>query len=284
VIGEHIEIRTVTSARLGSVKVDPGQMEQILVNLVVNARDAMPDGGTITIETANVEIDAEYAAAHADVTAGSHVMVAVTDTGVGIDEATRQRIFEPFFTTKEIGKGTGLGLATVFGIVKQSGGHVWVYSEVGKGTVFKVYLPRADGEPPVLSLPPAAITAATGTETVLLVEDDEHVRQLARNILKRAGYQIIDAPNGREAFVASERFSGTIHLLLTDLVMPEMGGRDLAERLAVLRPRMKVLLVSGYTDDEVVRSGGMASGFGFLQKPFTPSSLTAKVREILDAK
>jgi two-component system cell cycle sensor histidine kinase/response regulator CckA len=281
-IGEDIEIRSVAAPRLGRVKVDPGQMEQIIMNLVVNARDAMPRGGTVTIETANVDIDAEYAATHEGVTAGPHVMIAVTDTGMGMDEATRQRIFEPFFTTKELGKGTGLGLATVFGIVKQSGGHLWVYSEVGKGAVFKVYLPRAAGAVETTSLTPPSKPSSRGAETVLLVEDDDQVRLLARNILKRSGYQVIDASNGEEALLSCERFSGTIHVLVSDLVMPKMGGRELAERLTALRPELRVLLMSGYTDDVVMRSGALDAGFAFMQKPFTPQLLTTKLREVLD--
>jgi PAS domain S-box-containing protein len=283
-IGEDIELRTVPAARLGKVEVDPSQMEQVIMNLVVNARDAMPSGGAITIETGNVDLDEAYAAQHSGVAPGRHVMLVVTDTGDGIDRETQERIFEPFFTTKERGKGTGLGLSTVFGIVKQSGGHIWVYSEPDKGTAFKVYLPRVDDSTPGQTRSrPQTEPPMRGFETILLVEDEDQVRVLARNILKRCGYQVIDARNAGEALLLCERFSGTIHLLATDLVMPKMSGRELAQRLAVVRPDIKVLFMSGYTDDVVVRGGALAEGVAFLQKPITPDSLTRKVREVLDA-
>jgi PAS domain S-box-containing protein len=281
-IGEDVEIRVVDGPQLDDVRVDPGQMDQILMNLVVNARDAMPRGGTITIETANVELCAEHAARHENVTPGPHVMLAVTDTGTGMDEATQQRIFEPFFTTKELGKGTGLGLATVFGIVKQSGGHISVQSELGKGTTFTAYFPRATGAPEAESLTPQSSTSSRGAETVLLVEDDDQVRNLARLILERSGYRVIDAPNGYEALLSYERLASTVHIVVTDLVMPKLGGRELAERLTALHPGLKVLVMSGYTDDVVMRNGALDAGFAFLQKPFTPQVLTAKVREVLD--
>jgi PAS domain S-box-containing protein len=283
-IGEHIELRTLPGARLGKVLVDPSQMEQVIMNLVVNARDAMPAGGTLTIETANVALDEAYAAEHAGVTPGRHVMLAVTDTGEGIDRATQERIFEPFFTTKEHGKGSGLGLSTVFGIVKQSGGHIWVYSEPGKGTAFKIYLPRTEDSVPERTRPnPSTQPPLRGSETILLVEDEDQVRALARNILRRSGYQVIDARNADEALLLCERFSGHIHLLATDLVMPKMSGRELAEKLAPVRPDMRVLFMSGYTDDVVVRDGSLELGVAFLQKPITPETLTRKVREVLDS-
>ncbi|MGH7590163.1 MAG: response regulator [Gemmatimonadales bacterium] len=282
-LGEDIEISAVLTPRLGAVKADPGQLEQVIMNLAVNARDAMPDGGKLTIETTNIEIDEAYVREHALARSGRYVMLAVSDNGVGMDEETQRRIFEPFFTTKEVGKGTGLGLATVYGIVNQSGGFVWVYSEPGHGTTFKIYLPRVDESIDHLAGPGARVEPPHGTETVLLVEDTAAVRAVARQLLDRLGYTVLEAPNGQTALRLASTHHGPIHLLLTDVIMPGLGGRQLAEQLRAWRPELRVLYVSGYTDDAVVRNGVLGSGVARLQKPFTSESLARKVREVLDA-
>jgi two-component system, cell cycle sensor histidine kinase and response regulator CckA len=281
ILGADVSLVSLRTPQLGRVCADPGGIEQVVMNLVVNARDAMPTGGQLTIETANVTFDEEYARQHVGAKPGPHVMLAVTDTGTGMDRATLARIFEPFFTTKGAGKGTGLGLSTVFGIVQQNGGTVWVYSEPGQGTTFKVYLPRVDQEVQEARPVPEPATLV-GTETVLLVDDDEQVRVVTRAILLRHGYHVIDARNAGEALLLSESHRGAIHVLLTDVVMPQMSGPDLARRLAANRPAMKVLCMSGYTDDTIVRHGVIEARMAYLQKPVTPEVLTRKVRAVLD--
>ena len=281
-IGEDVRLETALAPDLGAVRADPGQIEQIIMNLAVNARDAMPSGGRLTIETANVVLDEGHARQHPGAAAGPHVLLAVSDTGVGMDEDTRAHLFEPFFTTKEQGKGTGLGLATVYGIVKQSGGHVWAYSEPGHGATFKIYLPRVDEAPEPLIPPPADRGAGGGTETILLAEDDRAVREIAAETLGHRGYRVLRAPEGQTALELARAHDGPIHLLVTDIVMPGMTGRDLAEALLAARAATRVLYVSGYTDDAVVRHGVLQAGLPYLQKPFTPDDLARKVREVLD--
>ena len=282
-IGKNIELVTHLPSGLGRVNADPGQIEQVITNLAVHARDAMPQGGQLTLEAANVDLDSSYATCHESVLPDHYVMIAMSDTGMGMDAETQAHIFEPFFTTKGQGKGTGLGLATTYGIVKQSEGHIWVYSEPGKGTTFKVYLPRIDQaveviaptNVPVDELPPSC-------QTILLVEDEEVVRSSARKLLESRGYEVLEAKGANDALEIGGRYKKHIHLLLTDVVMPQMSGRELAEHLAPLHPETKVLYMSGYADHAVVQHGLLDPGTVFLQKPFTPDALTLKVREVLD--
>jgi len=281
-VGEDIELVVSPTGAAGSCCVDPGQMEQVIMNLVVNARDAMPRGGKLTLETTDIDLGEAYVDTHLGARSGPHVVISVSDNGTGMDEATRARIFEPFFTTKEVGKGTGLGLSTVHGIVQQSGGSVWVYSEPGVGSTFKVYLPRVPGIAEVVPTPKVE-PAGGGSETILLVEDEDMVRGVTRNILRRAGYRVMEARCARDALRLSEECEGAVNLLLTDVVMPETSGPELARALVLLRPTMKVLFMSGYTDDSIVRHGVLEAGVAFLQKPLSPSSLSRKVREVLDA-
>jgi nitrogen-specific signal transduction histidine kinase/CheY-like chemotaxis protein len=283
-IGEDVALVTALDPALGTVRADPGQVEQILLNLAVNARDAMPTGGQLTIKTCNVELDDGYVQSHPDARPGPHVLMAVTDTGCGMPPEVKARIFEPFFTTKGQGKGTGLGLATVYGIVRQSGGHIGVYSEVGVGTTFKVYLPREGLPAGAAKSRSGQLAPPQGTETVLLVEDESGVRALTRQVLSKCGYRVLEAAGAGEAVKAAAGASGPIHLLVSDVVMPGPSGRVVANRVAELHPGVRVLFMSGYTDDEVVRHGVLQEGVNFLQKPFSPIALARKVREVLDAR
>ncbi|PYO26618.1 MAG: hybrid sensor histidine kinase/response regulator [Gemmatimonadetes bacterium] len=283
VIGEDIDLAITLAPDLGAVRADVGQLEQVLMNLAVNARDAMPTGGRLTIETANVEHDPDYARDQEAAAVRRFAMLAVSDTGCGMDEATKARIFEPFFTTKEPGKGTGLGLATVYGIVNQAGGFIWVYSEPDQGTSFKVYLPEVDATAERPTAVPGARVPG-GTETVLLVEDAAAVRAVTKQVLERQGYKVLEAADGEAALQLAQRHRGPIDLLLTDVVMPRLSGRELAGQFARLRPDTRVLYASGYTDDSVVRHGILESGTAYLQKPFSPESLARKVRDVLDAR
>jgi PAS domain S-box-containing protein len=283
-LGEDIEFTLTPGPALGLAKIDPGQFEQAIINLAVNARDAMPQGGRLVIETRNTELDTAFALGRTEVKPGRYVLVSVRDTGHGMDEATKARIFEPFFTTKEPGKGTGLGLAMVYGFVKQSGGHIEVQSTPGQGSTFEVYLPRAAETTPASKSSPDMLVAPKGTETILLVEDEDSLRNLSRLILQASGYTVLEARDGQEAIWVAEQHSASIHLLVTDVVMPRMSGRQLADMLAQTRPDLAVLYMSGYTDEAVLRHGVFEAGVAFLQKPFTPIGLARKVREVLDAK
>jgi len=281
IIGEDIGLLTVLADDLGRVKADPGQIEQVVFNLAANARDAVPQGGKLTIETANVELDEAYAHRHVAVIPGRYVMIAVSDTGVGMTPEVKERVFEPFFTTKERGKGTGLGLATVYGIVKQSGGNIWVYSEPGQGTTFKIYLPRVD-EPLAEEREKEESGLFLGVGVILVVEDEEGVRKLVLDMLEKQGYSVLGADDEEEALLICQQYKETIHLLVTDVVMPKISGPELAKRLVVFQPEMKVLYMSGYADNAIVHHGVLEEGVNFIQKPFTMEGLAKKVREVLD--
>jgi two-component system cell cycle sensor histidine kinase/response regulator CckA len=283
-IGENVEILMVAGSDLWQVEIDPSQMEQVIINLAVNARDAMPNGGKLTIQTANTYLDDNYFSEHNifEGQPGSYVMVAVSDTGSGMDKETQEHIFEPFYSTKEKGKGTGLGLSTVYGIVKQNKGFIWVYSEPGQGTTFKIYMPRAEEKVKTEEKVQTSEKHLSGSETVLVVEDDDSLRNLAQKTLRQYGYRVLTARNGEDALSIGKEYEGQIDLLLTDVVMPTMNGKETAERLQPLYPQMKVIYMSGYTDDAIVHLGVLEPGINFLQKPFSPEPLAIKVREVLD--
>jgi PAS domain S-box-containing protein len=283
-IGEHIELTIHCEPSLGSVKADKSQLEQVILNLAVNARDAMPEGGKLIIETTNLRLDAEYARRYPDVRPGKYVMLSVTDTGAGMDSETRAHIFEPFFTTKELGRGTGLGLATVYGVVKQSGGWIWVYSEPGQGTTFKIYLPQIDGAIESDKLQETPEAAPRGTETILVVEDQDEIRQLTCDLLESKGYTVLRANNGVEALHKVECHPGPIHLLITDVMMPKMGGRELVSRLSAMRPEIKVIYMSGYAEYAVAEQDLVGPDRTILQKPFSLNILAGKVRDVLAGK
>jgi CheY-like chemotaxis protein len=281
-LGEDVTLRFSAGKELGHVMADQGQMEQVLVNLSVNARDSMPAGGTLAIETANVDLDEEYCAAHAHARPGSFVVLAVSDTGVGMSQEVKKRLFEPFFTTKPQGKGTGLGLATTFGAVTQAGGRIEVYSEPGRGSTFRIYLPRTEAGAPAPGPVEHPPSFPRGAETILLVEDEVFVRSFALKILGRLGYEVLAAANAEEALAAARGHPGSIDLLMTDVVMPGMDGRQLSERLLRERPLMKVLFTSGYTADVILDHGVAHHAAGFLSKPYTLGSLARKIRKIID--
>jgi signal transduction histidine kinase/CheY-like chemotaxis protein len=282
-MGADVDTQIVPAIDLREVKADAGQIEQVIMNMVINARDAMPNGGKLTLETANVSFDADSLGRYPELKPGDYVMLAITDTGTGMSEAVKARVFEPFFTTKGVGEGTGLGLSTCYGIVKQSGGHISVYSEQGRGTTFKIYLPQVEA-PAKISLPrPDAPDLPSGTETILLVEDDPALREMAGTLLRRLGYTVLTAGNGVEALsLRHERSNGHIDLLFTDVVMPHMSGKELADRVRALYPQMKILFTSAYTENAIVHQGVLDKGVALLQKPFTPSALAHKLREVLD--
>jgi signal transduction histidine kinase/ActR/RegA family two-component response regulator len=281
-VGEDVELTIVSQPGLGKVKADPVHLEQVIMNIVVNARDAMPQGGKLTIETANVELDQSYAEDHLGVVPGPHVMLAIRDTGIGMDDTVQARMFEPFFTTKAKDKGTGLGLSTVFGIVKQSAGSIWVYSEPGRGSAFKVYLPETNASE-LHAVPRPLVGSERGSETILVVDDEEQIRVVTRGILERNGYSVLDAASAAEALLVCTSHQGALDLLLTDVIMPEMGGRELADRVVAMQPGIQVIFMSGYTDDVLVRDGALNAELVFLQKPIRSDTLLQKVREVLDA-
>jgi len=282
-ISENIELKTALATGLGAARADPNQIEQVIMNLAINARDAMPDGGTLTIETGNARLDENYAARHVSVVPGAYVMLAVTDTGCGMNEETKARMFEPFFTTKPPGRGTGLGLSTVYGIVKQSGGNIWLYSEPGRGTTFKIYLPTVEALPEDIGKVVPAEAAHHGGGTVLVVEDDDQLRRLTHRALAARGYTVLEADRGRAALDIARRHKGKIDLLLTDVVMPDTNGRKLADALRAARPGLRVLYMSGYPDGAIASHGMLEHGVAYLAKPFSTEAITRKVREVLDA-
>jgi CheY-like chemotaxis protein len=284
-IGENIDLQIACAAGVPPVRADLAQLESVLANLVVNARDAMPNGGRLVIETASVALDEDYCSTHVGVKPGPYARLSVSDNGIGMSQELQTRIFEPFFTTKESGKGTGLGLATVYGIVKQSGGNVWVYSEPNQGATFKIYLPVDESDRPVQDhAQPTRREWSRGTETVLLVEDAPMIRRLAQQVMTKAGYTVFEAADGNQAIAQVDAHSGPIDIVVTDLIMPGLSGVDLAQRLTVLRAGARVLYMSGYTDNAIVRNGLLADGAPFLQKPFTPEELLKKLRDVLDAQ
>jgi CheY-like chemotaxis protein len=279
-VGGDVSLTLRLDPILWNVTADPTEIERVIMNLVINARDAMPNGGHLVIETTNVEVDDEYAGSHPEVVPGAYAMISVADDGTGMTREVRDKIFEPFFTTKEKGKGTGLGLPSVYGIVKQSGGFVWVYSEIGKGTTFKIYLPRAEGDG-VERVQTPTRNRAVGSETILLVEDDAEVRQVATRILRRNGYRVLEAGNGAEALRVAESQPEPVDLIVTDLVMPEMGETELAEKIRETQPDARILFTSGYAENAVVRQSLLQAGEAFIEKPFTPAKLANKARDLL---
>jgi CheY-like chemotaxis protein len=281
VIGEDIDFATRLDPALSAVRADATHLDQLLMNLVINARDAMPEGGKLTIETANVVLDEAYAQSHTGIVPGRYVQVAVSDTGYGMSEDIQRKIFDPFFTTKEIGKGTGLGLSIVYGIVKQNGGDIWVYSQEGKGTTFKIYLPAVTDQRSTKPVAPSRVPVRARSEVVLLVEDDANVRKLVEGVLREHGFQVVASENVAEAISFCRERPGPIDLLLTDVVMPDMSGPELAEELAKIRPGLKVVYMSGYADNAVVRHGVLKPGAAFIEKPFVAETLTEKLREVL---
>jgi PAS domain S-box-containing protein len=283
-LGEDVTIATALTPDCGPVKADPGQLEQVIVNLSVNARDAMPNGGRLMLETKNVDLDGDYPTERVTIPAGRYVMLAVTDTGTGMDAKTKARIFEPFFTTKPVGKGTGLGLATVYGVVQQSGGYIWLYTEPGHGTSFKIYLPRVDAVETAAAADASLAGALDGSETVLVAEDEEAVRQIIEKALDAHGYRVLSARDGAEALERASVYAGQIDLLVTDVVMPDMNGRELSRRLVETRPNLRTLYLSGYTDDAILHRGVLQQGVAFLQKPFSLRMLARKVREVIEAR
>lgn len=282
IIGEDIEFKVLVEDSVGSIQADPGQIEQVLLNLAANARDAMPKGGRLTIRASNADLDESEKKRHPPIIPGPYVMLAIEDTGCGMDLKTQARIFDPFFTTKELGKGTGLGLATVYGIVKQTGGYIWVYSEAGQGTIFRVYLPRTGEAVQTVEREPAEMQVLEGSETILLAEDSESLREMAQEYLESIGYTVLAAVSGEKALQWAKDFQGPIHLLLTDVVMPQMSGPELANQLAALRPGVKIIFTSGYADDAIARQGVLDPHVAFIQKPYRPKALAKKIRQVLN--